>query len=99
MSEASKQDSTQPETVPVRIRRVPRISAFVATGVVLGMVAGILIDILGPDARCPHDAVNSCRAAYSPSVTLAFFAVLGATLGAALGATIAAVLDRMFTRG
>ncbi len=74
---------TDAAPVRYRIRRAPKFRAFLLTGALLGLVVGVLIDLLGPtDARI--QATSS----------LAFFAVVGASVGAFLAAIIAVLLDR-----
>lgn len=67
----------------MRVRRYPRFSSFLLTGAVLGFVAGVLVDLLGPD-----------QTGYDPVSTLGYFGVFGAALGALVAAVVAVLLDR-----
>ncbi len=78
-----RQPSVGSAPVRYRVRRAPKFRAFLLTGAILGLVIGVLIDVLGPtDPRI--QATSS----------LAFFAVVGAAVGACLAAIIAVLLDR-----
>lgn len=75
----------RPPGAPVRyrFRRAPRFGPFLLTGAVVGVVTGVLVDLLGPAAP----GVDSTSA-------LAFFAVVGGLVGALLAALVAVLLDR-----
>lgn len=87
------------------VRRTPNVKAFLVTGALLGVLAGLLINQFGPGSHpvCPDvkSAAQACRdaaAAYQPSSGLQYLLVLGAGVGV-LGAGIAAaVLDRIWSR-
>lgn len=69
------------------LRRAPKLVTFLATGSVLGAVAGLLVGALGPGALM-----------YTRGAIVGFFLVLGVVLGAAVGAILGLVLDRVSLR-
>lgn len=83
-------------TLRYRVRRAANIPAFLVTGALFGMGVGFLIDYAGPDERCPAGA--TCQLAYEPSVSLAYFLVLGALAGIAVGGTLVVLVDKLLDR-
>lgn len=75
----------RPAAAPARyrLRRAPRFGPFLLTGAVIGIIAGVLVDLLGPAAP----GIDSTSA-------LAFFAVIGGLVGTLLAAIVAVLLDR-----
>ena len=65
-----------------KIRRSPNVVAFLATGGVVGLVAGCLLSVLG-----------SSDPIYGPLATLGFLGVGGAALGVLVGGLVAVLLD------
>jgi hypothetical protein len=63
--------------------RAPRFGPFIATGAIVGFVAGSAVAYFGPEA--PQ---------YSASTGVGFVGLLGASLGALIGALVALALDR-----
>ncbi|WP_116115158.1 hypothetical protein [Austwickia chelonae] len=102
MAEQKKNnDQSPPQAVPLRTRRAPKLTSFLATGAVLGMALGVLIDYLGPDTRCGDAgsaAAAACRASYEPTVSLFYFLVLGALAGIGVAASIAVALEWFLNR-
>lgn len=68
-------------------RRSVNIVAFIATGVVLGAIAGGVIDMFGPAAPT-----------FNNSSSLAFLAAVGALIGGLLGGVVGSVLDVLAQR-
>jgi hypothetical protein len=67
-----------------RVRRAPRYGAFIASGVVIGLVVGLLAPFLG-------------RGGWTGGVAL-FLSASGVVLGAVTGAAAAALVDLRSTR-
>ncbi len=83
-------DRDQPEqpaeqtgrTVLIPVRRVVSFSAFIFTGVVVGFIAGAILDLAGPD-----------DARVTGISSFFFFGALGALAGALVAAIVAVILD------
>jgi uncharacterized protein involved in exopolysaccharide biosynthesis len=73
----------EPETDQVKIRRAPKISAFLVVGGGVGFLATLFVTSLYPT---------------DPSVglpaTIGYFSLYGVTAGVMLGAVLALILDR-----
>lgn len=68
---------------PGKIRKTPSFRAFLATGALLGLLAGVFLSVTGPaDTR------------YDASAALGFLGLIFAGLGALAGGVIAVLLDR-----
>jgi hypothetical protein len=68
---------------PQTRRRPPRFSAFLGTGAVLGLLAGLLLSAMTPaDPR------------YDATATWGFFGLVCAGLGLLLGGVVAVLIDR-----
>ena len=72
------------EPVQVRLRRAPRYRAFVATGALLGALAGIVTRLLLGDSG----------SVFSSATTTGYLAAIGLLLGGLLGAAVAVLADR-----
>jgi hypothetical protein len=70
--------------VQVRLRRAPRYRAFVATGALLGALAGIVARLLLGDSG----------SVFSSATTTGYLAAIGLLLGGLLGAAVAVLADR-----
>ena len=71
----------------VSIRRAPKLSVFLAAGVLVGFLAALVLTSVFPaDPRVGYAA------------SLGFFALFGVAIGAGLGAALALVLDRRASR-
>lgn len=69
--------------------RTPRFSAFIGTGVVIGVLLGIWMSLREPGGP---SYVDGMRTATDSGVL--FLAAFGAFIGAGLGALVAVLLDR-----
>jgi len=68
---------------PGKVRRTPNFRAFLATGGLLGLLAGVLLGVSGPvDAR------------YDASAALGFLGLAFGALGVLAGGIVAVMLDR-----
>jgi len=81
-SEAGEAPPAAP--VQVNVRRAPRYRAFVATGAVLGVVAGVLVTL----ALAGGDSI------FSKGTVIGYLAAIGLLLGALTGAGAAVLADR-----
>lgn len=90
--------STQPRgsTTPVEdqgglttlsLRRAPKVSVFLSTGAVIGLLAGIIIGMLG-----------SGSVEFTTAQVIGYMAVIFALLGMALGAVAYVIADRLSVR-
>lgn len=80
-----------------RVRRAPNIAAFLIAGAVLGAVAGLALDLFGPNSGCaPGDA--GCVAPFQAGSTLGYLVVLGTLIGLALAAVVVVVVERVMDR-
>lgn len=68
----------------VEIRTAPSYPAFIALGVVLGLVVAFLVTFIGPENE-----------SYTFGSVLGVMAVIFGALGAALGATVAIIIDKI----
>jgi hypothetical protein len=73
-----------PAPVQVRLRRAPRYGVFVATGAVLGAVAGIVARLLLGDPA----------SVFSAATTTGYLAAIGLLLGGLFGGAVAVLVDR-----
>jgi hypothetical protein len=86
MSEPTYEADDEKRT-EVSIRRAPKLSTFLAVGVLVGFLAALILTSLFPaDPKVGYAA------------TLGFFSLFGVAIGAALGAVVALVLDRRASR-
>jgi len=74
------------EPVPVRVRRAPRFTPFIATGAVVGVLVGILIATATSSAEVQGQAGGKTVTGY--------LAMIGLLLGAVIGAGLAVLADR-----
>jgi hypothetical protein len=79
---APAQDAPAP--AQVRLRRAPRYRAFVGTGALLGVVAGIVARLLLGDPA----------SVFSAGTTTGYLAAIGLLLGGLLGGAVAVLVDR-----
>lgn len=90
-------DGEVPRVTRYRVRRTPRIAAFLVTGGVLGAILGFAVNLLGPDSRCaPQDP--SCIAPYQAGSTLGYLVTVGIIVGIGVGAIVTVVLDWLWDR-
>lgn len=68
---------------PGKVRRSPRFTAFLITGVIVGFLIGVLASVIGnPDSR------------YDAWAAFGLLGLIGAGLGALVGGIIAVLLDK-----
>ena len=68
---------------PGQVRRSPRFTAFLVTGVLAGLLTGLFLSVVGPvDAR------------YDSSAAAGFLGLIVAGLGTLAGGLVAVLLDR-----
>ena len=80
----SADDPGERDLIVVRRVRYPKYSVFIGSGVVLGIVVGVLLTIRAGDAG----------AAYTWKVKLGYLCAVFGLAGGVLGATVAVILDR-----
>jgi len=68
---------------PRKIRRTPRFTAFLVTGGIIGLLTGVLLSIVGPNAT-----------RYDASAALGFLGLIFAVLGVLVGGIVAVLVDR-----
>jgi hypothetical protein len=68
---------------PQKVRRNPNFTAFLLTGGLLGLIAGLLLSVFGPGDP-----------SYDGSTALGFLGLIGAGLGLLGGGLAAVILDR-----
>jgi hypothetical protein len=72
-----------PQGIEVDYRRAPRFGPFVASGVVLGVIVGLVVASFGTVPK-----------GYSLSTVLGFFGTVFALVGGLLGGAAAVLVDR-----
>lgn len=77
----------QEQLTTLSLRRVPRVSVFLSTGASIGLIAGIVIGVLG-----------SGNVEFTTAQVIGYMAVIFALLGMALGAVAYVVADRISVR-
>jgi hypothetical protein len=83
-SPASTASPSPAAPVQVQLRRAPRYRAFVATGAVLGVVAGVLVTLV----LAGGDSI------FSTGTVVGYLGAIGLLLGALAGAGAAVLADR-----
>jgi uncharacterized membrane protein len=84
---SAPEESREPQTEQVRVRRSPKILNFLLTGAVLGAVVALILTFAFPN-----------NSQYPASQVLGFLLVLGVVVGAALGAVAALLFERSSQR-
>ena len=77
----------QEQLTTLSLRRAPRVSVFLGTGAAIGLIAGIVIGVLG-----------SGNVEFTTTQVIGYMAVIFALLGMALGAVAYVVADRISVR-
>ncbi|WP_431790067.1 hypothetical protein [Kocuria palustris] len=77
----------QEQLTTLSLRRAPRVSVFLSTGAAIGLIAGIVIGVLG-----------SGNVEFTTTQVIGYMAVIFALLGVALGAVAYVVADRISVR-
>lgn len=84
MTSAEKSQTLHEGERLVEIRTAPSYPAFIALGVVLGLVVAFLVTLFGPESE-----------SYTFGAVLGVMAVIFGGLGAAVGAIVAIIIDRV----
>ena len=84
-SAASAED--QDRLTTLSLRRAPRVSVFLSTGAVIGLIAGLVIGVLG-----------SGSVEFTTAQVIGYMAVIFGLLGMALGAVAYVLADRLSVR-
>jgi hypothetical protein len=83
------------EVVEARVRRVPKISVFLALGAALGLIAAMILTFAF-NGSAEADPTTGIR--YTATQVFGFVALACVPIGLMLGGLVAVVLDRVLAR-
>ena len=84
MSQQQRPPKDTPEPIPARRVRYPKYSVFIGTGVVVGIVLGVILTLRAGDGA----------AAFTVRARLGYLCSIFGLLGGIAGAAVAVFLDR-----
>ncbi|WP_282948444.1 histidine kinase [Cellulomonas endometrii] len=83
---------------PARVRRAPKVGAFITAGVLLGALLGLIAALLVGSSDAPSDGTAFISILEGEGAVRLLSALLGAIIGAFVGAGLAVLADRRSVR-